>query len=72
MKFNNKGKCIQITQKEYDDIYNIYKSSTCIRLAEYRVIDYLYNKFGNCEAEAVAFNLLCAVINKYKYMKIVD
>ncbi len=77
MKFKNL-KCIEIKQSEYDDIKMINTISSCQAVAVDNVIEYLIRD-GKVAPELpryiikdMAYNLYMAVINNYKYLKVVD
>ena len=67
MKFNKDNKCIEITKSEYDDIKFIISISTCFKNSVEKTMEYL--KTNNKDK---AYNLVMAVENDYKYMKIVE
>lgn len=77
MKFKN-GKCVEISKKEYDDIMLIWNISTCLADGYDKVYEYMEkdNKFGVLVdyyiKKRIATNILDAVINKYKYLKIIN
>lgn len=64
MKFKN-NKCIEITQNEYNYIKYLISASTCLADAVRKTMEYL-----KTDNEDKAFNLVMAVENGYKYMKI--
>lgn len=64
MKFKN-NKCIEITQHEYNHIKYLISASTCLADAVRNTMKYL-----KTDNEDKAFNLVMAVENGYKYMKI--
>ena len=66
MKWNKDNKCIEITKSEYDDIKFIISISTCFVNSVEKTMEYL--KTNNKDK---AYNLVMAVENDYKYMKIV-
>lgn len=71
MKFNSKGKCVSITKSEYEDVKLIYETSSCIVEACDRVKEYL--DAANIENTVdIVFYLVQAVVNDYKYMKVVN
>lgn len=65
MKFKN-NKCIEITQNEYNHIKYLISASTCLSDVVRKTMEYL-----KTDNEDKAFNLVMAVENGYKYMKIV-
>lgn len=65
MKFKN-NKCIEIRQHEYIHIKYLINVSTCLADAVKNTMKYL-----EIDNEDKAFNLIMAVVNGYKYMKIV-
>lgn len=76
MKFKG-TKCIEITKSEYDDIRFIDTISTCQANAIDNVIDYLnrnkpFQDMPRHMVKEFAYNIYMAVINNYRYMKIVD
>lgn len=76
MIFKN-NKCVEISKKEYRELDNIITNSTCFKNAVDNVVPYLKNykifKFvDNLTIQDCAFYLTQAIVNKYKYMKIVD
>lgn len=76
MKFKG-TKCIQINQKEYDDIRFIQSIANCQADAVSKIIDYLnknkpFQDMPRYMVKEFAYNLYMAVDNSYKYMKIVD
>ena len=69
--FNNKGKCIKIDRKTFEDIKFIYKYTTCTKVAEENLSKYLVYH-GYKLSDRVISNLLSAVVYEYKYLKIKD
>lgn len=82
LKFKN-SKLVECTQKEFDKIKSIYDHSSCFAGAQ--AITYVllvsgqlqYKTKENCKylsttvVKDMAFNVLMAVVNKYKYLKVV-
>ena len=64
MQFKN-NKCIEITQTEYNHIKHLISASTCLADAVKKTIEYL-----KTDNQDKVFNLVMAVENGYKYMKI--
>ena len=77
MKFKG-TKCVEIKKSEYDDIKFIDTISHCQAEAVDYVMDYLIkDKKVDANLNAyvlrdLAYNLFMAVMNDYKYMKVVD
>lgn len=69
MKIVN-SKLKEITRDEYEDIKSISRMMTCIKDGEDMMVQYLGLKDSNA-ARRVAYNVLMAVINDYKYFKII-
>lgn len=73
-----KLKCVEITKSEYNDIKFINTISHCQAEAVDYVADYLVKDRkvdANLNAYVLrdlAYNLYMAVMNDYKYMKVVD
>ena len=75
MIFKN-NKCVEISNREYNELYNIIVKSTCFKNAVDNIVPYLKNyksfKFvDNLIIKDCAFYLTQAIVNRYKYMKIV-
>lgn len=82
LKFKN-SKLVECNQKEFDEIKSIYDNSSCFANAQ--AITYVllvngklqYKTKENCKylsttvVRDMAFNALMAVVDKYKYLKIV-
>ena len=76
MKFKNL-KCIEITKKEFKDIKFINTIATCQAHAVELTSKYLsennnFSSLPNSIINTMAYNLYMAVINEYKYLKVVD
>ena len=74
MKFKHIGKgikLVEVTQKEYDELYNLYLQGNCIANAEKLYIPYFKEK-GYEINRVLAYSCVCTIINKYKYLKIID
>lgn len=64
------GKLKEISRDEYEDIKSISRMMTCLKDGEDMMIQYL-GLVDNAANRRIAFNVLMAVINDYKYFRIV-
>ena len=79
MKFKN-GKLIECSNGEYAYITKVYNNSSCLAVAIDNLRDYIESKLyelgckypSNAFIKTVSFNVLSAVINNYKYLKVVN
>ena len=71
-----KGKCVELTKAEYDDIQFIISISSCMRVGMENIGDYLikdHKVSGNIDSwllGEIEYNLYIAVSNNYKYLKV--
>ena len=68
------NKLVECSKKEYEVIKKIYKNSTCLACAVDNVITYFFHesKAPIYALKNVASNMILAVINDYKYLKVID
>lgn len=70
-------KCVQISESEYEDVSFIINVSSCPANAEDNLADYLIKdkkvdvNLHPYVLKQLAYNLYSAVMNDYKYMKVV-
>lgn len=65
-----KGKLKEITPEEHGDIISISRMMTCLKDGEDMMLQYLGLK-DTPSNRMVAHNVLMAVVNNYKYFKII-
>lgn len=70
-------KCVQISESEYEDVKFIIGISSCPAVAEDNISNYLIKdkkvdlNLNPYVLKKLAYNLYSAVLNNYKYMKII-